>query len=73
MAAKNAETLRIMNQKVKDREMDKLYLCVVCGVPKKKTDILTGYLEKNESQNRVYISNKKTPEKPKHQDKIHGA
>ena len=62
MAAKNAETLRIMNQKVKDREMDKLYLCVVCGVPKKKTDILTGYLEKNESQNRVYISNKKTPE-----------
>ena len=47
MAAKNAETLRIMNQKVKDREMDKLYLCVVCGVPKKKTDILTGYLEKN--------------------------
>ena len=28
MAAKNAETLRIMNQKVKDREMDKLYLCV---------------------------------------------
>lgn len=62
MAAKNAETLRIMNQKVKDREMDKLYLCVVCGVPKKKTDILTGYLEKNESQNRVYISNRKTPE-----------
>lgn len=61
MAAKNAETLRIMNQKVKDREMDKLYLCVVCGVPKKKTDILTGYLEKNESQNRVYISNKKRP------------
>ena len=62
MAAKNAETLRIMNQKVKDREMDKLYLCVVCGVPKKQTDILTGYLEKNESQNRVYISSKKTPE-----------
>ena len=62
MAAKNAETLRIMNQKVKDREMDKLYLCVVCGVPTKKTDILPGYLEKNESQNRVYISNKKTPE-----------
>lgn len=53
--------------------MDKLYLCVVCGVPKKKTDILTGYLEKNESQNRVYISNKKTPESLQHQDKIHGA
>ena len=60
MAAKNAETLRIMNEKVKHRELDKLYLGVVCGVPKKKSDILTGYLEKNESQNRVYITDKKT-------------
>ena len=31
MAAKNAETLRIMNQKVRDRELVKLYLCIVCG------------------------------------------
>ena len=62
MAAKNAETLRIMNEKVKHREMDKLYLCVVCGVPEKKSDTLTGYLEKNESQNRVYITNRKTDE-----------
>ena len=58
----NAETLRIMNEKVKHREMDKLYLCVVCGVPEKKSDTLTGYLEKNESQNRVYITNRKTDE-----------
>ena len=62
MAAKNAETLRIMNEKVKHREMDKLYLCVVCGVPEKKSDTLTGYLEKNESQNRVYITNRRTDE-----------
>lgn len=58
MAAKNAEALRILNQKVKDREMHKFYLCVVCGHLKKKEDLLTGYLEKNESQNRVYISQK---------------
>jgi len=62
MAAKNAETLRIMNEKVKNREMDKLYLCVVCGVPKKRHETLTGYLEKNESQNRVYITDRKTDE-----------
>lgn len=62
MAAKNAETLRIMNEKVKHRELDKLYLCVVCGVPEKKSDTLTGYLEKNESQNRVYITSRKTDE-----------
>ncbi len=61
MAAKNAETLRILNQKVKDREIDKTYLCVVCGRLPEKEALLTGYLEKNEAQNRVYISKKPLP------------
>ncbi len=61
MAAKNAETLRIMNQKVRDRELVKLYLCVVCGRMEQREATLTGYLEKNESQNRVYISAKPSP------------
>lgn len=56
MAAKNAETLRIMNEKVKNRELQKLYLCVVCGKMEKRADTLEGYLVKNENQNRVYIS-----------------
>ena len=56
MAAKNAETLRIMNEKVKKREMRKLYLCIVHGKLKKKEAVLDGFLEKNENQNRVYIS-----------------
>ncbi|MCH5353256.1 MAG: RluA family pseudouridine synthase [Acutalibacter sp.] len=60
MAAKNAEALRVMNQKVKDREMHKFYLCVVCGRLSEKEGILTGFLEKNEAQNRVYISRKPT-------------
>ncbi|MBE6730632.1 MAG: RluA family pseudouridine synthase [Ruminococcaceae bacterium] len=59
IAAKNAESLRILNQKVKDRELNKFYLCVTVGKINKKFDVLTGYLEKNESQNRVYISDKK--------------
>lgn len=58
MAAKNAEALRVLNQKVKNREMHKFYLCIVCGHLSKKEDLLTGYLEKNESQNRVYVSQK---------------
>ena len=61
MAAKNAETLRVMNQKVRDRELVKLYLCVVCGHMEQREATLTGYLEKNESQNRVYISAKPSP------------
>ena len=31
MAAKNAETLRILNDKIRDREITKKYLCVVLG------------------------------------------
>lgn len=60
MAAKNAETLRIMNQKVKDREIEKRYLCIALGTFRKKEDVLVDYLEKNEKQNRVYISSKPT-------------
>ncbi len=58
MAAKNADTLRIMNQKIKDREVDKFYLCAVSGVLKVKEQLLKDYLTKNEKQNRVYISDK---------------
>ena len=58
LAAKNAEALRILNQKVKDRELVKLYLCVVCGRLTQKEGLLTGSLEKNEAQNRVYILKK---------------
>lgn len=62
MAAKNTATLRIMNSKVKSRELDKLYLCIACGKMKKKSDVITGYLQKNDNQNRVYISDKKQPD-----------
>lgn len=60
IAAKNAEALRILCDKIKDREIDKRYLTVVHGVPKKKSDTLEGYLQKNEEQNRVYLKNSRT-------------
>ncbi len=60
IAAKNAEALRILNEKLKNRELHKLYLCVIIGAPKEKEGILKGFLEKNEKQNRVYVSNTKT-------------
>lgn len=62
IGAKNAETLRILNRKIKDRELKKYYLCAVHGIPKRKEALLTDYLTKNEKQNRVYISKKPTPE-----------
>lgn len=58
IGAKNAESLRILNEKLKNREMHKLYLCVVIGKLKKESGIIEGYLEKNEKQNKVYVSDK---------------
>ena len=60
IAAKNAEALRILCNKIKTRELDKLYLCVVHGTPKKREDILEGFLEKNEDRKQVYIKSKMT-------------
>lgn len=58
IGAKNAESLRILNEKLKNRELHKYYLCVAIGKLKNKEGIIKGYLEKNEKQNRVYISEK---------------
>lgn len=56
IAAKNAEALRILNQKVRDRELQKLYLCAVIGTPKPSEATLTAYLKKLPDENRVLIS-----------------
>ena len=56
IAAKTAEALRVMNQKIKDRELDKRYLAIVEGVPKKKEGSLKGYLFKDAKKNRVFVT-----------------
>ena len=61
IAAKNAEALRILNQKIKDREISKYYLCVVLGSPRPAKARLENYLFKDASKNQVYISNKSQP------------
>ena len=55
IAAKNAEALRILCDKIKFRELSKKYLAVIHGIPKKKEAILEGFLEKNEDKNKVYL------------------
>ena len=56
IAAKTATALRILNDKLKNREIQKYYLCIVHGKMPKQSDTLEAFLEKNEAQNRVYIS-----------------
>ena len=61
IAAKTAEALRVLNQKIKDRELEKRYLCVVHGTPKPREGRLEGYIFKDAKQNRVYVTEKPQP------------
>lgn len=56
IAAKTAEALRVLNQKIKDREMDKRYLAIVEGTPKPQKGSLKGYLFKDAKKNRVFVT-----------------
>ena len=61
IAAKNAEALRIINEKIKDREIEKYYLCAVQGRPKPAEGRLENFLFKDAVKNRVYIKEKSEP------------
>ncbi len=60
IAAKNAEALKILCDKIKSRELDKRYIAVVHGSLKRKSGLLEGYLFKDEKNNRVFLQDKKT-------------
>lgn len=55
IAAKNAEALRIINEKIRDREIDKRYLCIVHGRPSPAEGRLEGYIFKDAKKNQVYV------------------
>ena len=50
IAAKDAETLRILNEKIRDRELDKHYLCVTVGRPKQPEGRVECFLLKDEQK-----------------------
>ncbi|MBQ7144061.1 MAG: RluA family pseudouridine synthase [Oscillospiraceae bacterium] len=61
IAAKNAEALRILNEKIRDREIEKRYLCVVHGRPRPPAGRLEGYLFKDAKKNQVYVKDRPEP------------
>ena len=61
ICAKNAEALRIMNQKIKDREMEKYYLCIVHGKMTPAQGKLEGFIFKDEVKKQVYVTQKPQP------------
>ena len=61
MAAKNAETLRILNQKIKDREISKYYLAIVHGRMDPPAGRLEGFLLKDGDRAQVKVYNHPVP------------
>jgi 23S rRNA pseudouridine955/2504/2580 synthase len=61
IAAKNAETLRVMNQKIRDRELTKLYLCVVHGAMHPRSGQLKGFILKDEDRAQVKVYDHPVP------------
>lgn len=57
IAAKNAASLKLINEKIKNREIKKYYLCLAEGIFEEKEGILKGSLTKNHEENKVYIKN----------------
>lgn len=61
IAAKNAESLRILNLKLKNREIHKYYLCVVHGILDKKSGLLEAWMLKDENKNRAQVFDREIP------------
>ena len=61
IAAKTAEALRVLNEKIKTREIKKYYLCIAHGIFERKSALLEGYLERDLNEKRVYIHDVRQP------------
>ena len=55
IAAKTAEALRVMNQKIRDRELHKSYLCRACGHVRPRDGRIKNYILRHESEHRVSV------------------
>ena len=61
IAAKDAETLRVINEKIRDRELDKRYLCITVGRPRKPEGRVECFLLKDEQKKQVSVYHKPIP------------
>lgn len=58
ICAKNAEALRIMDEKIKKREIKKKYICITVGIPPQSHARLTAYLIRDEKTKTVHVHDK---------------
>lgn len=62
IAAKNAEALRVMDEKIREREIAKFYLCVCLGRPEPPEGRIECFLRRDERENRVRVYHHPVPE-----------
>ena len=61
LCAKNAPTLRVLNQKIKDREITKRYRCLVFGIPSPPHATRKAFLRKDAAKNQVEVFDQPVP------------
>lgn len=61
ICAKTAEALRILNERIKERELEKRYLCVVHGKPKPPEGLIENYLRRDEKRKQVTLHKTRVP------------
>jgi len=61
LAAKNAEALRILNEKIRDREIAKFYLCVCLGRPEPPSGRIECFLRKDEATGDMRVYHRAIP------------
>ena len=64
IAAKNAEALRILNDKIRDREIAKYYLCIALGRIEPPKGKIECFLRKDEKSNTVRVYHRPVPDGP---------
>ena len=61
ICAKTAEALRILNERIKERELEKRYLCVVHGKPKPAEGLIENFLRRDEKRKQVTLHKTRVP------------
>ena len=61
IAAKNAEALREMNEKIREDQLHKFYYCAVHGTMPRREETLRGWLWKDSRNNMVTVTDQKKP------------
>ncbi|MDL2206047.1 RluA family pseudouridine synthase [Eubacteriales bacterium OttesenSCG-928-N13] len=62
MVAKTREAMQILNQKIRQREITKQYLCIALGQLRPRQGMLEGYILKSETSSRVQVLSKSAPD-----------